>query len=42
MTTTQFFILLGTIWIAPHANTTYGRAVGLGLVFIAMLMEALK
>lgn len=38
MTNAQFFILLATIWVAPHADKTFARFVGLGMalgVFVA-------
>ena len=32
MTSYQFMLLLGTIWIAPHALKPYG--IGVGLLFV--------
>jgi hypothetical protein len=37
MTTTQYFILLGTIWIAPHAPGIYALIVGIGFIFAGAL-----
>jgi hypothetical protein len=34
MTTAQFAILMGTIWIAPHANKWY--AMPLGMIFLVI------
>jgi hypothetical protein len=36
MTDPQFFLLIGTIWIAPHAKEWYGDVVGLTFVFLGI------
>jgi hypothetical protein len=36
MTTTQQLILLGTIWIAPHLNESYGLFVGSIFLLVAV------
>ena len=41
MTTTQFAILLGTIWVAPHANKWYSLIVGCFIILIAAIRGVL-
>ncbi len=41
MTTTQFCIVLGAIYIAPHANKKYCLAFGCIFLCIAGIMELL-
>jgi hypothetical protein len=35
MTDTQFAVIVGTIWIAPHSNKWYAVVVGCGFVLAA-------
>ena len=36
MTDVQFFLLFGTIWIAPHAKEFYGDMVGLSFILLGI------
>jgi hypothetical protein len=36
MTDTQFVVLVGTIWIAPHSDKWYASFVGLAFILIGM------
>ena len=38
MTTEQFFLIIGTIYIAPHAHPVYGQVSG----FVLLLAAACK
>ena len=40
MTTIQFFTLLATIWIAPHAGVMFGRVVGFVFAWAAIFLMA--
>jgi len=35
MTVTQFLVVIGTIWIAPHVNKYYAQVTGLIIICIA-------
>lgn len=35
MTTEQFLVVIGTIWLAPHSNKWYAFFCGLFFLFIA-------
>jgi len=35
MTDTQFLLLLGTIWVAPHCNKIYNIVVGCAFITVA-------
>ena len=36
MTDTQFFTILGTIWIAPYVNKWYAQFTGLAFLLIGV------
>jgi hypothetical protein len=42
MSATQFFILLGTIYIAPHVGGVEGRIIGISFIGIGLFMELFK
>jgi hypothetical protein len=42
MTTFQLSLVLGTIWIAPHAGKISGQLTGVVLIFIGIASEVLK
>jgi len=35
MTDSQFLVVLGTIWVAPHANKWYGQTIGCIILIVA-------
>ena len=39
MTDTQFAVIVGTIWIAPHSNKWYGLVAGLSLILAGVVRK---
>jgi hypothetical protein len=39
MTDAHFVILIGTVWIAPHANGVYSKIAGGCLVLLGMALQ---
>jgi hypothetical protein len=42
MSATQFFIMLGTIYIAPHVGGGEGRIIGISFIALGIFMELFK
>ena len=42
MTTTQFFIILGTMYLIPDMNNTYRKWIGLMFIVLAVIVEFVK
>jgi hypothetical protein len=36
MTDTQFLVLLGTVWLAPHCGYHYGMLAGSSILLVAV------
>jgi hypothetical protein len=39
MTTAQFFIILGTMYLVPDMSNTYRKWIGLAFIFLAAILE---
>jgi hypothetical protein len=39
MTTAQFFIILGTMYLVPDMSNTYRKWVGLAFILLAVVIE---
>jgi hypothetical protein len=42
MTTTQFFVILGTIYLIPDMHNTYRKWIGLMFIVLAVIVEFVK
>ena len=42
MTSAQFFIILGTIYLVPDTDPNYRKVIGLFLICMAVTIEFLK
>lgn len=39
MSKTEFMVLIGTMWLAPHASKTYGLVAGTMLIVLALAID---
>ena len=42
MTTTQFFVILGTMYLIPDMSETYRKWAGLTFILLAVIIELVK